>query len=235
MTNQSKIQADFITLLSHELRTPLTSAMGYLYLINEGKLEGKGLENGLKSVTRSVAEASELVNQLLALYELKLSYTEFTPVDLVTVVNTAVLEARQRLNVKGERVKFAISPQMPAIKGDQASITLAIRILVENALKFSPNDSIIVVRAHIESAQWAAVEVVDKGLGIPDQFQQSIFEPFFRVDRSGVELSFSGAGVGLPLAKYIIDQHQGQLTVSSVAGHGSVFKARLPATISPQG
>lgn len=229
LAEQERLRTEFIATLSHELRTPLTSAQGFLHLITRGKLEGAGLESALESVTRNVEKMVHLINNLLVLYEMHLISPEFQVLSLAQVVQEALAEA-QALLAEEEQLPVILesAADLPAIHGDWNGLLLAIRSLIENAIKFSPEKTPVRIRIYRLEESAIRVDVTDQGVGIPAEWQERIFDPFVRLEGAGANRLFSGLGVGLAIAKFIVERHGGRIEVDSAPGRGSTFSVLLP-------
>jgi signal transduction histidine kinase len=228
LSSQEKLRTDFIATLSHELRTPLTSAQGFLHLINRGAMQGSAQRSALETVTRNVEKMVDLINNLLVLYEMHLSSPEYSDIALAELVREAIREARTVIDAQQNPVEFVREGEFPIIRGDRNGLLLAIRSLIENAFKFSQKNDLVVVNLYLVDEDTAGLDVIDLGIGIPPESQAHIFEPFYRVEGTGPDRLFSGLGVGLAISKFIVEQHEGQLTVESNPGEGSTFTIRLP-------
>lgn len=231
LSSQEKLRTDFIATLSHELRTPLTSAQGFLHLINRGTMQGDAQKAALETVTRNVEKMVGLINNLLVLYEMHLTSPEYRNVNFEKIVQEAVQEARTMSGVQPTSIKFVQQDVVPMIRGDRNGLVLAVRSLIENAIKFSKDKDLVLVNLYLADENTAGLDVVDQGIGIPIEAQDHIFEPFFRVEGAGPARLFSGLGVGLAISKFIVEQHEGQISVESVPGEGSTFTIRLPLAV----
>lgn len=228
LSSQEKLRTDFIATLSHELRTPLTSAQGFLHLINRGTMQGDAQKVALETVTRNVEKMVGLINNLLVLYEMHLTSPEYSDVSLEQVVREAIREARTMANAPLSSIEFVKQSELPMIRGDRNGLLLAVRSLIENALKFSQDNDVVVVNLYLADENTAGLDVIDQGIGIPAEAHAHIFEPFYRVEGAGANRLFSGLGVGLAISKFIVEQHAGQINVESEPGEGSTFTIRLP-------
>jgi signal transduction histidine kinase len=230
LAEQERLRSHFIATLSHELRTPLTSAQGFLHLINKGALPADSLQQALDLVTRNVEKMVALINNLLVLYEMRLSSHQATRVSLPEVVAEAVAEARAAASESETPVTLEVAPDLPDIEGDRNGLILALRAVIENALKFSPNQAPVHVRMAPPRNGRVRIEVIDCGIGIPAEALENIFEPFYRVEGAGANRLFPGLGVGLSIARFIIERHSGHIEVVSTPGQGTNFSILLSHT-----
>jgi signal transduction histidine kinase len=230
LAEQERLRSHFIATLSHELRTPLTSAQGFLHLINKGALPADSLQQALDLVTRNVEKMVALINNLLVLYEMRLSSHQATSVSLPEVMTEALAEARAAASDSETPVSLEVAPDLPDIQGDRNGLILALRAVIENALKFSPNQAPVHVRIVPPRNGHVRIEVIDCGIGIPAEALESIFEPFYRVEGTGASRLFPGLGVGLSIARFIIERHNGHIEVVSTPGQGTNFSIFLSHT-----
>lgn len=233
LAEQERMRTEFIATLSHELRTPLTSAQGFLHLINKGAIKENALRPAMDSVTRSVEKMVGLINNLLVLYEMHLISPQFSQVHLVQLVNDALDEVQAICDDGGPPVLLEVTADLPPLRGDKNGLVLAIRSLIENAFKFSPDNTPVILRGHYLNGSpkepELRLDIIDQGIGIPADAHQRIFEPFFRLEGSGASRLFPGLGVGLAIAKFIIVGHNGRIELASEPGQGSTFSIFLPA------
>jgi signal transduction histidine kinase len=227
LAEQERLRSQFIATLSHELRTPLTSAQGFLHLINKGALPSDALNQALDLVTRNVEKMVALINNLLVLYEMRLTSHQATSVSLPDIVAEAVDEARASVSDNKAPVNLEVASHLPDIQGDRNGLILALRALIENALKFSPDHTPVRVRITPPRNGHLQIEVIDCGVGIPAEVLEDIFEPFFRVEGAGASRLFPGLGVGLSIARFIVERHGGHIEVVSTPGQGTNFSIFL--------
>lgn len=228
LAEQERLRTQFIATLSHELRTPLTSARGFLNLISQGVVKGHSLTMALDSVARNVEKMVSLTNDLLLLYEMEPVTSEYTFVKAVELVMEAVNAAQETTGSTATAVTVDIASDLCELYADKGALVVAIKAIVENALKFNPAKTPITIRAGYASRDEVFIAVQDRGIGISDSAQERIFEPFFRLEREGESHLFPGLGVGLPIAKSIIGRHHGRIEVDSQPGLGSTFTIFIP-------
>jgi signal transduction histidine kinase len=232
LAEQERLRTEFIATLSHELRTPLTSAQGFLHLINKGAIKETALRPAMDSITRNVEKMVGLINNLLVLYEMHLISPQFSHIPLSDLVHDALDEAPAMCDDGGPPGVLELPPGLPLVRGDKNGLVLAIRSLIENAFKFSPENTPVILRGQSHNGRGLRLDVIDQGIGIPIESHGRIFEPFYRLEGSGASRLFPGLGVGLAIAKFIIDRHDGHIEVTSQPGHGSTFSVYLP-TVKP--
>ncbi len=225
LAEQELARREFLTNVAHELRTPLMSASGYLQLLQKGALSGESLKSAVDTVERNVRQIVALVNDILFLQEMDLVLSEFQPVDMGEIGRNVVEQYKDRAAERNIVLTLRDDRGFPPFPGDARSLERALTALVDNAIKFSPRGGDVEVRLRAGS-ETLEVAVEDHGIGIPPQAQPRIFDRFYRLERQDNDL-FGGIGLGLAIARQVIEQHHGTLDVSSAPGRGSVFTMKF--------
>ncbi len=231
LTAQEELRTQFIATLSHEIRTPLTAVRGFLGLINQGAIQGDSLQVALSSITRNVERMVGLTNDLLLMYEMHPTALEFDYINLADVLIEALNAAQKTLNGNAAGVTVDIAPNLSRLYADKRSLTLAVRALTENAFKFNPNKEPIAIKAAANGNDEVFITVADQGIGIPAADQKRIFDPFVRLETEGSSHLFPGLGVGLTIAQFVVERHNGRIQVDSSPGRGSAFTIYLPQSV----
>lgn len=213
--------------IAHELRTPLMTASGYLQIMQKGMLPPNKMNEAVSTTARNVEQIVSLVNDILFMQEVELVMPEFEPVDLAAMANRIVAAYEKKAAARRVRLSVRKDRSLAPVAGDPRSLERALTALVDNAVKFSPNggDVEISLMNRVDQVQ---VSVKDEGIGISPEIRPRIFDRFFHVEKSG-EYLFGGLGLGLSIARQVIQQHKGTLSVDSFFGHGSTFRIVLPA------
>jgi signal transduction histidine kinase len=222
---------EFLTTIAHELRTPLTSASGYMHVIQMGMLEGEALQQAIATVTRNLEQIVSLINDILFLQEMELILSDFESVDMRELIARVIEAERGHAEEMGIRLQLSISPTLPTIPGDIRSLERAFLAIVNNAIKFSIYRKDVQVTVDHNSV-YIWVEVMDQGIGIPQSDRQFIFNRFWRTEEFDGHL-FDGVGLGLPIAKQVIEQHGGEIEVKSEVEMGTTFIVRLKVNPLP--
>lgn len=221
-----RARSEFLTTIAHELRTPLMTANGFLQVIRMGMLQGEALGSALDTVGRNIQDIITLTNDILFLQEMDLILPAFQPTELAAIVASAVEQQRSRAESNQVGLQLNIAPGIPQVMGDVKSLERAVNAVLDNAIKFSPDGGEVQVEVgHDPREVW--LRVLDHGIGIAPNVLPRIFDRFFHVDRIADHL-FRGVGLGLSIARQVIEQHRGKIEVQSVEGQGSVFTIRLP-------
>ena len=226
LSETTRRKSEFLTVVSHELRTPLTSIRGYAQLIRTGVIRDDHLPGALDVILNNTDALVRLINNILFLQELELIPPVLLPLDLGEIINGLVESARPRAAEVGLTFKVQLPPDLPFLAGDRDGLIQAFGALVDNAIKFSPNGGCIQIKAE-EHARTLALVITDPGVGIPPNELQHIFDRFHHLETNGDHV-FGGVGLGLPIAKQVVEQHGGRIDVVSQLWTGSTFTVTLP-------
>jgi signal transduction histidine kinase len=233
-TELEEIMLTFVSNVSHELRTPLTCIKGYTETLLEGALEDTELARRWLTVILEEAQRQErLINDLLDLSMIEAHQVEmrFQDVDLSALLK----HAADVLRPHGNRTNVTIDVHLPKKpvrwRADEDRISQVVINLTDNAIKYSPRDGKVEIRLQYKKDK-ALIEVTDHGTGIPEEELPRIFERFYRVEK-GSSARFGGRGLGLSIARHIVEAHGGEMQVESKLGKGSTFRLVLPASASP--
>lgn len=216
---------------SHELRTPLTAIRSVGEVGLQGSRSPEAYREIIGSMLEEVDRFNQLVESLLTLSradagDIKLARQS---VDLASVVEDTVTRLQVLAEEKGQHVESEVSRPAP-LSADPVLLRRAIVNLLDNAIKYSPAGTPIHVTLSIADGH-ALVSIRDRGPGISEADQAHIFDRFYRVDRSRSRET-DGVGLGLAIARWVVEAHGGQLTVESEKGRGSTFRIRLPLDVT---
>jgi heavy metal sensor kinase len=217
----------FLADASHELRSPLANIRGTIEVALRRARSGDEYREALAVSLAEVERLSRLVNDLLRLSRAdtgQLPFT-FTPCQLAAVVEDAVRAHASRAGERSVRLTLD-TPEPVEVWGDTDRLREVIDNLVDNALRHTPPGSTVAVSVRREGGH-ARVSVHDSGPGLSPEEQAHVFDRFYRADGSRARHS-GGMGLGLSIAKAIVEAHRGQLSVRSVPGEGCSFLVELP-------
>ena len=223
-------QQRFIADVSHELRTPLTTVQGYLSLLrrNEVRRDPDTLTEIVDTVESEVSRMSRLAADLLLMAQAEAGVElAKEPVELDTLILDVFRQAKALPGAAGLRLGHE---DQAVVLGDPDRLRQLFLNLVDNAIKYTPADGQITLsmtRETRDGTEWALVEVEDTGIGIPPEDLAHIFERFYRVDKARSRAQ-GGVGLGLSIARWIVDSHDGHIMVESEYGQGSTFRVWLP-------
>lgn len=219
-------QNQFVSDASHELRTPLTA----LQTTNEvalrrNKVSSSEAKEVFKHNIDEVTKLRQLTDSLLNLAKTDNGAGNFTPIDISDVVSDALNKVVNTAVGKG----ITVDDDVPKIRvrGNKESLSQAVAIILDNAIKYSPAKSNIQVAAQ-EDTKYMWLSIKDEGLGIKAVHLPHIFDRFYRADSSRSKHTTEGFGIGLALAKKIVEQHNGEIIAASTPGKGSTFTIKLP-------
>ena len=218
-------RSEFLTVVAHELRTPLTVANGFLQVIRSQRLQGEALFSALEMVGRNLQDIISLVNDILFLQEMDIILPEFQPTDIGTVVAYVVEQQRMRAERSKVGVSLSIPSGLPRTMADARSLERAVTAILDNAIKFSPDGGDVLVNVGFDEKH-VTVSIKDQGVGIAPEYVDRVFDRFFHIEEIKGHL-FRGVGLGLSIARSVIEQHNGSIDVESQLGKGSTFTVRL--------
>lgn len=221
-------QKRFVTDASHELRTPLTALKTSLEVaLRDKKLTTKEARATLESSLEDINRLQSLTNNLLGLshYQEGATKLSFKKVGLAAVIESACEKIRPLAKKKGVAVEFEAADL--TIEADKESLEEMMVIFLDNGVKFTPQGGKVTVVAKPEK-KYALIGVGDTGVGIAKEDLPHIFDRFYRADKSHSKTEVDGFGLGLALAKKIIEMHRGSVAVSSVLDKGTTFTIKLP-------
>ncbi len=219
-------KSDFLTVIAHELRTPLTAIKGYGHFMRMGTLQGENLNRAVQAIVNNTDAIVRLINNILFLQELELIEPAYEPVDVPTLINAILTTVRSRAASQSLIFRLDLPSDLPAVSADLDGLTQAIGALIDNAVKFSPDGGEIVIAAGVEDDR-LRVSIQDPGVGIPPEQMYHIFDRYHHLESVGDHL-FGGVGLGLPIAKQVVEQHGGNISVISSPGDGSTFTIAIP-------
>jgi len=225
-----QLKTDFLNITSHELRTPITPIKGYLQMLLKQKIGGITEEQKkvLSIIQRNTDRLDHLIQDLLDVSRLESGTMKFIPeqTDINMLIDETAETMQSSADSKNIKINVDLEEKIPDLTIDQDRIKQVIMNLIDNAIKFSPNSSVINICAKKEENN-VLFEVQDFGRGIPKDEQTRIFETFFQVD-SGMDRKFGGVGLGLSISRGIVLAHGGRIWVESTVGKGSTFRFTLP-------
>ena len=225
----SRAKDEFLATVSHELRTPLNAMLGWSQLLTNNALSEDKLAHALEVIQRNVLAQSRLVEDLLDVSRIISGQMrlEVQPVDAVRVVGAAIESAKPAIEAKHITLEVALDPNAGQVLGDATRVQQVIWNLLSNATKFtSANGKIRVAVRRVDNSVEIAVN--DTGQGILPEFLPFVFDRFRQADGSFAR-RHGGLGLGLAIARHLVELHGGTITVHSAGlGNGSTFTVRLP-------
>lgn len=225
-----KLRSDMVSLMSHELRTPITSINGFAELLLADEKVPEEAREFLTIISSESQRLSKMLSTFLSVSNLEQSDKQElvkSPVKLDTVVHEVVNEMQN--TAKQKRILLVEKPgsHVPPVAADKGLIRNAITNLIDNAIKYSPEKTSVIISTILE-ADFLRVEVEDRGYGVPRAEQEKIWQKFYRVAREGHDKQESSTGLGLSFVKEVVEQHGGNIELKSELNQGSKFSFTLP-------
>jgi two-component system, NtrC family, sensor histidine kinase KinB len=222
-----RLKSEFIATASHELRTPFTSVQMGIHLLLENT--AGALTDAQRDILMMCREDCErldkLIRDLLDLSRIEAGQNapHLVPISATTLVNTAVAAVRSQVESHECTLTINVPSGLPTVRADRLQIERVVANLVSNAVRHTERGGEITITA-IRHDGHVAISVADTGSGIPAEYLPRIFDKFVQVPNA----PSGGAGLGLAIAKHIVEAHGGQISVQSEMGHGTTFTFTLP-------
>lgn len=226
----NKMKNEFVSVASHQLRTPLSAIRWETELLltkSKKGLNKKQLAN-IENISVLGSRMARLVNDLLdvARIDQRRLFLKKIPFDLVKIINETVSNVSILVKARNISLSYSCKKKIPRILGDPERIKMVVENLVNNAVKYTPNDGKIEIKLSVKD-NFLVFSVKDNGVGIPEEQLDRVFDKFFRSDNA-VKYQTEGTGLGLYIAKNIIEQTGGKIWFQSVENLGSIFSFSLP-------
>lgn len=225
----NQLKSNFISNISHELRTPLTHLRGYLTLMSEGSLGplDETMIEACDVMVRAETRLEQLIDDLIQFSlatrgELTLN---LALVSVGEIIHNTILRSSKLAKARKVRLDVSVPENFPQVNVDGEKISWVLLQLIDNAIKFTPQQGRVLIDASLEN-NLVTIGVTDTGIGIPSHRLNEIFEPFHQLDSSDTR-RYGGVGLGLALVRQILDAHGAQIRVESEPGKGSRFEFSL--------
>ncbi len=224
-----QMQSTFVSVISHELKTPVALIKGYAGTLRreDAEWDPATIQQGLTVIEEEADRLTDLIDNLLAASKLQadgMRLTNISDVDLAAVAARAV--ERFKTQTTKHTLVLDFAEDFPCVQGDEIRLRQVIDNLVSNAIKYSPKGGEVRISGTFDDKS-VTISVTDQGVGLPEDEQERIFERFYRVD-SALSRKTQGTGLGLYLARAVIEAHGGTISVKSQPGKGSTFWFTLP-------
>jgi hypothetical protein len=238
----NRLKDEFLATLSHELRTPLTAIKGWVELLAESELleTDEEFADGIEVIRNSTTSLTQLISDLLDLSRIQRRglNLERRPCNINEAISEAVQAVRQMVSQRRQHLEVSLDERLPQTMADSQRIQQVLWNLLNNAIKFTPEEGTIRVRSRLidssgiliedesEAMRWILIEVSDTGEGIPRDFLPFVFDRFRQADSSS-KRRHGGLGIGLALVKELVEAHGGHVEARS-EGQGATFTVHLP-------
>jgi signal transduction histidine kinase len=229
----SEFKARFMSVVSHEFRTPLTTILSSNEMLEHyhDRLDKERLKEHHVRIQTSVKRLTQMMDDLLDISRSDSLPASFNPrpIDLVALCQALIDEVKASNNPQNELI-FRSPERIEQFPADTTLMHYILTNLILNAIKYTPDGSDILFEALVED-QEAVLRIADKGIGIPLEDQEHLFDPFFRGSNVG---SIKGTGLGLKIVKDYVELHGGTISCKSQPGEGTTFTVRLPLKVQTE-
>jgi signal transduction histidine kinase/CheY-like chemotaxis protein/HPt (histidine-containing phosphotransfer) domain-containing protein len=225
----TKAKSEFLANMSHEIRTPVTAMVGFADIMLDPDQTQSDRVDGLQTIRRNARHLLDLINEILDLSKIEAGRmtVEKIPTDLPPLLSDVMSMMRPRATEKGLELNLRISDKVPRhVVTDPVRVKQILMNLVSNALKFTEHGQVEIHVSSDPAIQTLNFEVMDTGIGITQEQMTKLFRPFTQADGSTTR-RFGGTGLGLTISKSLAQLLGGDITVSSDAGVGSTFTAKI--------
>jgi signal transduction histidine kinase len=220
------LKNNFLSTISHELRTPLTAIIGFAQVLVDGRAGGMAEDQKefLSRILRHAEHLTDMVEDLLEISEIGAGADAdlpLGPVDPLAALMNATSRLEHRMKAKQITVEPRVVGRVPLVLAHALSLERVLFHLLDNAVKFSPNNSVVAVEFHTR-ADRLGIDIVDHGIGISEEDLRRIFDGFFQVDNR-LSRGYEGLGIGLTATRKMLEAMEGAIQVESQVGQGSRF------------
>jgi signal transduction histidine kinase len=228
----ARLKSEFLNQVSHELRTPLAVIIGYIECMTDGlygEIEAKHHEI-LQVVAKQSTHLKDMIDQILIYSRLESNKQaiRIEQISLSKLISDLAETFDFLCRQKGIELRLRVSEKLPAMESDAERLKEILSNLLQNAVKYTDKGSISMRVEHLSAADSILFEISDTGMGIPQHYLNTIFEPFIQVHKTSTGTSRGGIGLGLSIVKKHIEQLKGTITVESEVANGSTFRIVLP-------
>lgn len=226
----NRLKDEFLATVSHELRTPLTAILGWSRMLEAGSINDPMAARAIETIRRNATAQSQIIDDILDVSRIitgKL-YLDLHPIDLTPVIEAAVNVVRPTAEAKGIRIETEFESQPTVITGDANRLQQIVWNLLSNAIKFTPSGGSVCLSVH-EIGTQVEVRVADTGQGISRDFLPFVFDRFRQADSTSTR-QHGGLGLGLAIARHLVEIHGGTIMAESPGeGKGATLSVRLPS------
>lgn len=235
----NRAKSEFIANMSHELRTPLNAIIGFSGLLQQEPFGDLG-HGKYREYSKDIRESGEhllsLINDILDLAKVESGNAELyeEDIDFAKLAQSIEIILQHQIEERAIDCQVIIPPDLPLIRVDERKIKQILMNVMSNAIKFTRPDGKVTVEASIAADRQFIFQVRDTGIGMSEEDIPAAFAKFRQID-SALNREFDGTGLGLPLARGLIELHGGTITIESKLGHGTAVTVRLPGSriVSP--
>lgn len=225
----------FVANVSHELRSPLTSMKGFLEAMHDGTIVKEEYDQYIDIVLTETKRMASMVNDLLDLARIESgkSVLKLEVFDINELIRRILITFEARIYERKMDVEIRFAQEQFYVEADSTQISQVIRNLIDNAIKYSPENSKLRIATYAMRKE-VYISIQDFGQGIPEEDVPRVFDRFYKVEKAHTPSKQSGTGLGLSIVKRIIDQHGQKITLKSARGKGSTFTFTLKRAPVPK-
>lgn len=234
LQNVNRLKDEFLATLSHELRTPLNAVLGYARMLQSGAITPEKVPQALEVIDRNAGALAQIVEDVLDVSRIVLGKArlKMEQTDVAAVVEDAVATVKPAADAKGLHLKVSLGHGTAGVCGDHSRLQQVVWNILSNAVKFTPRGGRIDVRVTQDDSH-VEIVVADTGIGFPASFRPHVFERFRQAESSTTRLH-GGLGLGLAIARHIVEMHGGGINAESAGeGKGATFTVLLPLSKVP--
>ena len=225
----NRLKDEFLATVSHELRTPLTAILGWSRMLEGDTLDRDMTARAIETIKRNAKAQAQIIDDILDVSRIITGnlYLDLHPIELAPVLESAINVVRPTAEAKGIQISANFEPEPAAVPGDANRLQQVFWNLLSNAVKFTPAGGKVSVELRHENQQ-VEIAVADTGQGITAEFLPYVFERFRQADSTSTR-QHGGLGLGLAIARHLVEIHGGTIEAKSAgAGAGAIFTVRLP-------
>ena len=225
----NRLKDEFLATVSHELRTPLTAILGWSRMLEGGTLDDAVTQQAVETIGRNAKAQAQIVDDILDVSRIITGnlYLDLQPLEVVPVVENAINVVRPTADAKGIRIETYFDPTPAVVSGDANRLQQVVWNLLSNGIKFTETGGRVCVKV-FQSGRVVEISVSDTGPGIDKEFLPFVFDRFRQAD-STTTRHHGGLGLGLAIARHLVEIHGGTIKAESAGqGQGATFRIRLP-------
>jgi PAS domain S-box-containing protein len=225
----NRLKDEFLATVSHELRTPLTAILGWSRMLQDGSMDSDMAGRAIDSIKRNAKAQAQIIDDILDVSRIITGnlYLELQPIELAPVLDAAINVVRPTADAKGIQIQVSFEAEPAAVPGDANRLQQVFWNLLSNAVKFTPAGGKVSVKL-CRSDGHVQIEVSDSGQGISAEFLPFVFDRFRQQDSTSTR-QHGGLGLGLAIARHLVEIHGGHISAHSLGeGTGAAFIVRLP-------